>query len=358
MLANGKYRKIVASTLPEIRGCLPLVKEGILDEVDHLFIFVFNFFQKTHLELTRSQCLYGLPIRPSVLADLDAFTSQHNLKIVLMIDHADHIRILEEYNTRTGRKAPWPAFIKVDVGSSRAGIVNSSPRLDQVIQSANGSSAVSVYGFYCHAGHSYASKTTEQAVKVLQDELEGVLTAAKKLVDRKAEDGELILSIGATPTAHVVTNLKKNLPANAKLELHAGNFPANDLQQVATGLVAQEDQAVRVIAEVCSVYPERNEALINAGVIALTKEASSFAGLARWTDDINWSIMRVSQEHGIFSWAGEESKKEKAEDRFQVGQKVLLYTQHACITSAMYYVMYVVDEQDIVRETWIPWKGW
>lgn len=33
MLANGKYRKIVASTLSEIRGCLPLVKEGVLDEV-------------------------------------------------------------------------------------------------------------------------------------------------------------------------------------------------------------------------------------------------------------------------------------------------------------------------------------
>jgi hypothetical protein len=33
MLANGRYKKIVASTLSEIRGCLPLVKEGILEEV-------------------------------------------------------------------------------------------------------------------------------------------------------------------------------------------------------------------------------------------------------------------------------------------------------------------------------------
>ncbi|KAH8701617.1 putative serine dehydratase domain-containing protein [Talaromyces proteolyticus] len=334
MLANGKYRKIVASTLCEIRGCLPLVKEGILDE-----------------------CLYGLPVRPSVLNDLNAFTTQHNLKIVLMVDHPDHIRILDEFNTRTGRTAPWPAFIKVDVGTNRAGIMNSSPRLDQVIQSANASAAVSIYGFYCHAGHSYASKTTDQAVKVLEEELNGVLMASEKLVDRSKTE-EIILSIGATPTAHVVANLKQNLPANTNLELHAGNFPANDLQQVATGLVSFDDQAVRVVAEVCSVYPERNEALINAGVIALTKEASSFSGLARWTDGIDWSIVRVSQEHGIFGWVGEESKKEKVENKFHVGQKVSLYTQHACITSAMYYVMYVVDEQDIVRETWIPWKGW
>lgn len=33
MLGNGKYRSIVASTLAEIRGALPLVQEGILDEV-------------------------------------------------------------------------------------------------------------------------------------------------------------------------------------------------------------------------------------------------------------------------------------------------------------------------------------
>jgi hypothetical protein len=33
MLAGGKYRGIVASTIPEIQGALPLVKEGILEEV-------------------------------------------------------------------------------------------------------------------------------------------------------------------------------------------------------------------------------------------------------------------------------------------------------------------------------------
>lgn len=33
MLGGGLHRKVVASTLPEIRGVLPLVKEGLLDEV-------------------------------------------------------------------------------------------------------------------------------------------------------------------------------------------------------------------------------------------------------------------------------------------------------------------------------------
>ena len=33
MLGNGVHRKIVASTLAEIKGALTLAKEGILDEV-------------------------------------------------------------------------------------------------------------------------------------------------------------------------------------------------------------------------------------------------------------------------------------------------------------------------------------
>lgn len=79
----------------------------------------------------------------------------------------------------------------------------------------------------------------------------------------------------------------------------------------------------------------------------------------------------MSQEHGILGWTesdqtrrliektgSKSSDGEKVEAAFVVGDKVLLYIQHACITAAMHYAYYVVDEQDIVRETWVPWKGW
>jgi D-serine deaminase-like pyridoxal phosphate-dependent protein len=35
-----------------------------------------------------------------------------------------------------------------------------------------------------------------------------------------------------------------------------------------------------------------------------------------------------------------------------------LYVNHTCITAAAFYVYFVVDDEDVVRETWIPWKGW
>lgn len=33
MMLGARHRKVVASTLAEIAGCLPLVDEGLLDEV-------------------------------------------------------------------------------------------------------------------------------------------------------------------------------------------------------------------------------------------------------------------------------------------------------------------------------------
>ena len=108
-------------------------------------------------------------------------------------------------------------------------------------------------------------------------------------------------------------------------------------------------------ADVVSIYPERNEALVNAGVIVLAREASGFIGHGKVVDQQNWDVVRVSQEHGIL---GCSKGDEKVSDLFKVGEKVFLWCQHSCITAAAFYAYFVVDESDIVIDTWIPWKGW
>lgn len=137
-----------------------------------------------------------------------------------------------------------------------------------------------------------------------------------------------------------------------------GNYPANDLQQVATGLVSETQQAVRVLAEVASIYPERNEALINAGTIALSKETSDTPGYGRVTDRPGWGVVRMAQEHGILGLNGLRKDEKSIGETFNLGEKVFLFCQHACITAAAHFVYYVVDDRDVVREVWTPWKGW
>ncbi|RJE21366.1 hypothetical protein PHISCL_06298 [Aspergillus sclerotialis] len=329
MLGNGTHRRIVASTLAEIRGAAPLAEEGVLDE-----------------------CLYGLPIYPGALNQLTQLRA--TLKILLMVDNEAQIQHLEDFAKSNPSAQPWDVFIKIDVGSHRAGMETSSPLLPKLVRRVEESPAARVYGFYCHAGHSYGCRTSEAAAAVLRTELEGVLKATEFLNEKR----KVVVSVGSTPTAHVVRELSGKMPDNVEVELHAGNYPANDLQQVATGLVGETQQAVRVVAEVCSVYPSRNEALINAGTIALSKETSDTPGYGRVTDRPGWSVMRMAQEHGILGLNGTQKEGGAVADTFQVGEKVFLFCQHACITAAAHFEYYVVDEEDIVREVWVPWKGW
>ncbi|KAL1636492.1 hypothetical protein SLS56_001075 [Neofusicoccum ribis] len=336
---------VLTSTLREIRGLLPLVQEGILEEI-----------------------LYGIPLRPSALPFLHALRTSSGARILLTLDHASQITALEAFNRTAASPAPWPAFIKVDPGYRRAGLAPTSPRLAALVAAAQRSPAVRVRGFYAHAGHSYGARTADDAAAVLRAEVDAALAAAA-LLDRSADDDDepVVVSFGATPTAHVVRELLLRAGAaevpgrgGVRLELHAGNFVANDLQQLGTGCVSAGDLAVRVLAEVCSVYPERGEAVVNAGAIALGRETGPIAGYGRVVGGVGeWIVGRVSQEHGIVTAAaGGEEGVGMVEERFEVGDKVWLHVQHACIAAAAHHYYFVVDDEDVVREVWWPWKGW
>ncbi|CEI66351.1 unnamed protein product [Fusarium venenatum] len=312
MLAEGKYKGMIASTIPEIKGALPLVEEGLVEE-----------------------CLYGIPVYPGVLPRL--IELRKSLRVQLMVDNEQQVSFLEE---SASSKQPWDIFIKLDVGSHRAGVEANSDALHRLVERAEKSSAVNIYGFYCHAGHSYGGRSRKEAEETLNIEVSSVLSAAKLLPSYR----HLIISVGSTPTAHVVESLKALMPENVTLELHAGNFPCNDLQQVSTGLVTESQQAVTVAAEVCSVYPDRNEALVNAGVIALSREASAFSGFGRVVGSPAWGLVRLSQEHGIVG----TSEGRKVDEDFKVGQRVEIWCNHSCIVAAAFHVYYVVDEEGIL----------
>ena len=138
-----------------------------------------------------------------------------------MVDNEVQVQHLEDFAKSNPSPAslPWDVFIKIDVGSHRAGVEPSSPALPKLIRRVVESPVANVYGFYCHAGHSYGCRTAEEAATVLKSELEGLIKAAELLKERK-----VVLSIGSTPTAHVVRELGK-MAQNMEVELHAGLFP-------------------------------------------------------------------------------------------------------------------------------------
>lgn len=126
----------------------------------------------------------------------------------LMVDNREQFEVLAEFSKKHKIQKKWSLFIKVNMGSDRAGF-DESPTLDgalfDLLQSPT-KDCLSLYGFYCHAGHSYASSTEEQARHFLLNEIDSVNNACKEALNIDPSL-KLQISVGATPTAHASRSL-------------------------------------------------------------------------------------------------------------------------------------------------------
>lgn len=340
--------KIVVSTLAEAWGIMPLVEQGKIKEIH-----------------------FSLPVLKSRLGELADLASKVP-KLLLMLDSADQLDVLAEFSKNHPGTKVWNVFVKINMGTNRAGLVNGSAALENLLRKlfsdASVAEFVQIYGFYCHAGHSYGADSIDPAKQFLLDEIKHANTAASFAIEMNPDlAGKLQISVGATPTAHSSSVLtEKDIESTiggkllGNLELHARCYPCCDLQQVSTHMVSLEDVSVSVLAEVVSTYPGRGgkepgEQLINAGVIALAREFGPLPGHGRIVEPKgyeNWIVGRLSQEHGILV-----PLEEKATEFIPLGTKVRVVPQHACITAAAYQWHFVVED-GVVVDVWVPYKYW
>ncbi|KAF8577870.1 hypothetical protein K439DRAFT_1654968 [Ramaria rubella] len=330
---------------------------------------------------TVKDILYGVPVGLNKLFDLAALSdalAAHGGVVRLMVDNPDQVQALETFNSEHDRSAPWSVFVKVECGGKRAGLAVNSPEFKSLLTSLLTAPAVSVHGFYCHAGQSYASTSLPQASTFLSTELQTVNAAAKlaqellaTLPSTSHNAQPFTLSIGSTPTAHAFSQPSEQVLAQlqaelyGKLELHAGNYPILDLQQVHTNLVGIENISHRVLATVISYYPGRSadggdEAMCDAGGIAMSKDTGPSGGFGDVVgkNGKGWKLGRVSQEHGVLV-----RQTPSATEALKLGSIVQLVAQHVCMTAANHPWYYVVDSDlesgaERVVDVWVPWKGW
>lgn len=252
-------------------------------------------------------------------------------------------------------------------------------------------------GFYSHFGHSYAGNSEDDAANGLIEELTGLEEACHAIPDTFTE--KLVLSVGATPTATAAQNMLSSQSPRVKgfqdvlarlkekhtVELHAGVYPLLDCQQVATHArpaggaagLSKENIGIRMLVEVTSVYDERAkpEALVSAGSLAMGREpCKSYPGWGIVTgalgnqgttsvydeggDRTGWIVGRISQEHGILTWEGERERM----NPLTVGEKVLVWPNHACVAGAGFGWYVIVDGDEgggnLVVDVWVRGRGW
>ena len=274
---------------------------------------------------------------------------------------------------------------------SRAGLPPKYKAFRDLIQVILVSPAISIYGFYCHAGQSYASTSLDEASQFLSAELQAVNDAAEIAASAIAltnttssHNSPFMLSVGSTPTAHAVTPEKKSKLLSllhGKLEIHAGggstvliviliqadnqtegNYAMLDLQQIHTSMVDFSHVAQKVLATVVSYYPGRgvdgsDEALCDAGGIAMSKDTGPIKGYGS-VNGGSWFLKSISQEHGTLAQVPERNS-----GPIEIGEKVEIVGQHACMIAAAHPWYYIIDsstteDAERVVDVWVPCKGW
>lgn len=258
--------------------------------------------------------------------------------------------------------------------------------MTDLIHTALDSPNVRIFGTYAHAGHSYSAKSPMSAAEFLALEVSSVNAAARIVLDLASKhsspanelgnNGKLVLAVGATPTAHAsksdaewkAAQEKAGITADklcGSVELHAGNYCLLDMQQYATGCIGLPECAMTVGASVVSTYPHRNEALCDAGAIAMSKDVGPVPGYG-WVVQgqgqqrrhRGWTLGRTSQEHGILTHSKVTRPESPAAEGLEIGDYVQVIPQHACLTAAQHFFFFVTDDGETVADVWEPVKGW
>lgn len=320
----------------------------------------------------------------------------------LFIDHPAQVQHLSQLDDGVW-PGEIPVFVKIDAGYHRAGLAPESDGLDALASLVASQTKVRIVGAYAHMGNSYGSGSPTEALTYLLEEIKGAQAGADRLAQAlPSGSGKLTLSVGATPTATSAQNMllgqsewKEDVRAYIEqvqqrydVELHAGVYPVLDMQQLATRarpseagdqpLLSTENLSLRIMVEVASVYTEREkpEALVGAGAIVLGREpCKSYPGwgvVTPWGEQgvtsapvydpgrsqTGWIMGRISQEHGSLTWEGPQDDMR----RLEVGEKVMLWPNHACMAGPNFGWYLVVDsdseEPDVVRDVWVRWRGW
>lgn len=351
--------------------------------------------------------LYSLPLPLDKIEELYNYRlalrkfSRYGSKaqLRLMIDNIAQVEALQAWAEKNmtsvaQQEECFSVFIKCESGNRRAGVHPESDYLRRLLSTIKERCPiVSVYGFYAHAGNSYASTSSAAAQVKLSEEIATVNKAAivakgilfdhtvAEFADGSRHEQPFVLSVGSTPTAHAAHDVVQAKAALAnleggKVELHAGNYPFLDLQQLATKAIptrasdhtgsdlvpgccddefkvqqSVSNVAFTVLSTIIADYPGRasgptdaetgaprgdgawsadgrakhgDEAMCDAGGIALSRDVGPFGGLGHivWPKDKSgWEINRASQEHGLLSvrqggpeqWA-EQWQHEKSSD--------------------------------------------
>jgi D-serine deaminase-like pyridoxal phosphate-dependent protein len=280
--------------------------------------------------------LYGVGVVPSKLAAVaELRRSGVDLHVV-----TDNLEVAGAIAAAATGGDSFSVLIEIDSGAGRAGLPYPElPGLLEIARVLHEAPGAKFAGVMTHAGHSYHQSTADGIAAVAEQERAAIVSAADRL--RRAGISCPIVSAGSTPTAVHARDF------TGITEMRPGVYVFNDLDQEYIGSCGAGDLALSVLASVIGHYPHRNQMLIDAGALALSKDISAQefkpqVGYGTIVDAPvpDMAVVACSQEHGFVGAEGAIPF-----GNLPVGARLRILPNHACITAAAYGCYHVVDSE-------------
>ena len=270
--------------------------------------------------------------KPERLLDLS-----NRIRLAVGVDSAAGAEALSSVFAAAGRRLD--VSIKIDCGYHRVGVLpENALAFARCIADLAG---LRLRGVFTHGGHAYAAESVEGLAAVAEDEGEAVARVAAELSQAGLPIEEV--SVGSTPTARFV------MKAPGVTECRPGNYVFHDGSQAALGTCAVSDCAMTVLATVVSV-PAPDRAVLDAGSKTLSSDPlrprGDGHGLVLGTAS---RIQKLSEEHGVL--------RVEPGDRFEVGQRVRILPNHACVISNLHDRLYGMRQGRVETEFAVAARG-
>lgn len=297
--------------------------------------------------------LYAVGIAPAKLERAIALRKR-GIDLSIVVDNIEQARAVAA--RCRGSNLMIPTLIEIDCDGHRAGIQPGDPLLVEIARVLQEGGA-DPRGIMTHAGGSYDARSERELIAAAEQERAAAVRCADQL--RAAGYESPIVSVGSTPTAHFARDL------TGVTEVRAGVFVFFDLVMAGLGVCAIDDIAISVLASVIGHQPAKQQILVDAGWMALSRDR----GTANQPVDQYYGVVcdpsgrpypdlimrHANQEHGVLELRPGSSARLPD---LPVGSLVRILPNHACATAAQHsHYNVMLDGQLVAQWPRIP-AGW
>lgn len=265
----------------------------------------------------------------------------------ILLDQPQTLKELEKFAESNG--ILFSAYLAVDAGNHREGVQPDESDSVTLAKELYNSEHIDFRGILTHAGQSYHCHNVDEIITVAEKEREIMVGFARKLRAEGIACPEV--SVGATPTCVHTRNME------GITEIRPGNYIFFDKFQADIGSCSLDECAAMVLSRIVGHYPARNQMIVDAGALALSKDPGAdhmheTITYGHVVDHPELKILGLSQEHGII-----RSEDQIPFDKFPVGSQIKIIPNHSCLTAALFPEYYILENDKIIDQ-WQPVRGW